>query len=68
VQAIDVTRGVRPSRPVLKAAWLASVTVVAVGTGAPALAQPRAAAVDGWAARSGVKPWTEPVTPIGGRR
>jgi alpha-N-arabinofuranosidase len=45
VQAIDVTRGVRPSRPVLKAAWLASVTVVAVGTGAPALAQPRAAAV-----------------------
>jgi arylsulfatase len=23
---------------------------------------------DGWAARSGVKPWTEPQTPIGGRR
>jgi len=27
-----------------------------------------AALYDGWAARSGVKPWTEPQTPIGGRR
>jgi len=27
-----------------------------------------AALYDGWAMRSGVLPWTEPQTPIGGRR
>jgi len=37
-------RGARRSRPV-KTAWLASVTVWAVATGAPGLAQPRATAV-----------------------
>jgi arylsulfatase len=34
----------------------------------PELVRELASLYDGWAARSGVKPWTEPVTPIGGRR
>ncbi len=33
----------------------------------PALVSELASLYDGWAARSGVKPWTEPQTPIGGR-
>lgn len=48
MRAIDVTRAVRGCRLVrllLKTAWLASVTVWAVATGAPGLAQPRSAAV-----------------------
>jgi arylsulfatase len=34
----------------------------------PALVRELEALYDAWAARSGVKPWTEPQTPIGGRR
>jgi arylsulfatase len=34
----------------------------------PGLVRELASLYDGWAARSGVKPWTEPQTPIGGRR
>jgi arylsulfatase A-like enzyme len=34
----------------------------------PALVRELEALYDGWAARSAVKPWTEPQTPIGGRR
>jgi arylsulfatase len=34
----------------------------------PGLVSELASLYDGWAARSGVKPWTEPQTPIGGRR
>jgi arylsulfatase len=33
----------------------------------PELVRELASLYDGWAARSGVKPWTEPQTPIGGR-
>jgi arylsulfatase len=34
----------------------------------PGLVRELASLYDGWAARSGVRPWTEPQTPIGGRR
>jgi arylsulfatase len=34
----------------------------------PQLVRELASLHDGWAVRSGVKPWTEPQTPIGGRR
>ncbi len=34
----------------------------------PGLVRELASLYDGWAARNGVKPWTEPQTPIGGRR
>jgi arylsulfatase len=34
----------------------------------PGLVRELESLYNGWAARSGVKPWTEPQTPIGGRR